>query len=507
MSDISMESAVNRTLELDLMTAQQVHEIRVVTGNRAITGEEFFQTATNRDFLTPYQVERLMREETTGYFYGDYKVLYFVGAGTFGRVFRAAHRITGDVVALKVLRQKYSDDPEAAAEFVREGELGKKLQHPNIVAIREVYASQAENFFVMEFVEGSNLREFLRIRGRLKPVEALQMTLGIARGLEFASKFGVTHRDMRMSNVLVSSKREAKLLDFGLAAMDREGNDDLSSRTVDYATLENSTGAPRDDRRSDIFFTGAILYQLLTGESAYEESRGRGQRADPDRFRKMVPIHQKLPDLPVAAETVVQRAMSLDPSKRYQTPSALAEDIQRAIDRLDLTQRGGSGDDTLLESDADATFDSPVQPESQHEEKLRGTLFVVESDPEFQNLFRSGFRKNHWNVILTSDPQRAVDRIRQNPAKVACVLFSTYRLGRDVFDAFNGLKDEMATEEIPAILLLAAKHTEWKDDLTPAPHRVVLTMPVGFRALRGAAEYLYEKFPPLDDDVEESTFS
>ncbi|MDO4559147.1 MAG: serine/threonine-protein kinase, partial [Planctomycetia bacterium] len=384
MSDISMETAVNRVLELGLMTAQQVHEIRMMAGSRAMSGEDFLQAATRRDFLTPYQVDRLSRDETSGYFYGDYRVLYFVGAGTFGRVFRAAHRITGEVVALKILRQKYCDDPEAAARFVREGELGRKLQHPNIVAIRDVCSTKTERYFVMEFVEGSNLREFLKIRERLEPMEALRMVYGIASGLECAARFGVTHRDLRMSNVLVSSKGDAKLLDFGLAAMDREGNDDPASRTVDYAALENSTGAPRDDRRSDIFFAGAILYHLIAGESAYEEAKGRGQRPDPDRFLHMVPIRQRIPELPIAVESVIQRAMALDPTKRYQTPGQLADDIRQLLERL---EKASQVDESSAEfAQIREAIDQPLFREK--EETIRGTLLVAESDPEFQNLFR-----------------------------------------------------------------------------------------------------------------------
>ena len=505
MSDISMEAAVNRVLELGLMTAQQIHELRVMAGGRAMSGEDFLQAATRRDFLTPYQVERLSRGETSGYFYGDYKVLYFVGAGTFGRVFRAAHRISGDVVALKVLRQKYSDDPVAAAQFIREGELGKKLQHPNIVAIRDVCSTKTESYFVMEFIEGSNLREFLKIRERLEPVEALRMVLGIALGLECAAKFGITHRDMRMSNVLVSSKGEAKLLDFGLAVMDRDGNDDSTSRTVDYAALENSTGTPRDDRRSDIFFTGAILYQLLTGESAYTEAKGRNQRPDPDRFLHMVPIRERLADLPIAVETVVQRAMALDPARRYQTPGQLADDIRQVIDRL---ERASAVDESSPEfASIREAIDQPLQ-RREKEEEIRGTLLVAESDPEFQNLFREGFRRNRFQVILTSDPQRAVERVRQDPSKIACVLFSCHKLGRDAYKAFDGLKDEVGADSVPAILLLSEKQAEWKGKLILAPHRIVLMMPILFRALRGAVDYLVEKYPPVEEAVsEEATFS
>ena len=169
-------------------------------------------------------------ESRTGFFYGDYKVLYCVGAGTFARVFRAVHRKTGKMYAVKVLRSSLSNPKANDAKtgrsnkpvhraFRREGEFGMKLKHPNIVEIHEVYSHGVTHYIVMDFVEGRNLREFYRARRRFDPLEAADIMEGVMAGLNYALQQGITHRDLKMSNVLLSSDGEPKLVDFGLAGL------------------------------------------------------------------------------------------------------------------------------------------------------------------------------------------------------------------------------------------------------------------------------------------------
>src|SRR6218665_1389137 len=132
----------------------------------------------------------------------------------------------------------------------------------------------------MEFVEGGNLRDFLKIRGKLAPAEACRFALDIARGLEYALKFGIAHRDLKSTNVLMSSTGVAKLIDFGLAAdeslLNRAGTD--LQQALEYSTLEKGSGAPPNDPRSDLFFLGTILYEMVAGQEPYPRTRDREER-------------------------------------------------------------------------------------------------------------------------------------------------------------------------------------------------------------------------------------
>src|SRR5690606_1097542 len=160
-----------------------------------VDAEAMKQYLLRRELLTNYQLEKLLKGDRGGYYYGDYKVLYLVGKGTFARVYRAANRHTGEMRALKVLRSQLFKEKASRDQFIREGDMGKALRHPNIVSLLESVAEPHACYIVMEFVEGQNLREFLKRRGKFEPMEATRLATDICRGLDYAFQRGVTHRD------------------------------------------------------------------------------------------------------------------------------------------------------------------------------------------------------------------------------------------------------------------------------------------------------------------------
>ena len=138
MGQPTAEQIAQRAFDLGLLDERQLQEVWASFGSRNVPLQDFLQTLVRREFMTNYQVERLVKGERSGFFFGDYKVLYLVGSGTFARVYRAVHRETGKVVALKVLRNRYSENPAQSSLFVREGRVGCTLRHPNIVPIYDV---------------------------------------------------------------------------------------------------------------------------------------------------------------------------------------------------------------------------------------------------------------------------------------------------------------------------------------------------------------------------------
>ena len=268
MDQLSAEQIAQRAFDLDLLDDRSYREVGGEA--RHLDAVEFQQLLLRRELLTPYQMERLLRGDRSGFFFGQYKVLYQVGAGTFARVYRTVHRDTGQVMAAKVLRQRFSNEPEKRNRFDKEADVGRSLRHPNIVAIQEVGSDKSNHYIIMEFVEGQTLRDFLRIRKQLQPLAAVRLMIDIARGMDYAFRRGVFHRDMKASNVLVSSSGQAKLVDFGLAGIDPTLSDEAlagvdNPRTIDYVVLERATNVRKDDSRSDIFFIGAIFYHMLSG--------------------------------------------------------------------------------------------------------------------------------------------------------------------------------------------------------------------------------------------------
>ena len=319
------ELIANQALDLKLLTNQQLQTIWTDLGSPDVPPDDFFQTCVRRGILTNYQVELLSANKRSGYFHGDYKILYMVGAGTFARVFRAAHRETNEIMAVKVLRRRHIGK-DHASQFAREGELGLNLRHPNVVAVHLVSSKDESPFLVMEFVEGYTLKEFVRLRRRIDPVEATRVMADIARGLTYAHQQGLAHRDLKMTNVLISSRGQAKLADFGLASLSDELSAEMiadmdipNTRTVDYAALERATGVRGDDTRNDLFFLGCIYYNMLTGKWPLPEARDKLHRLSRTRFEEIESLHEILPERAAArVSLIVNRAMMLDPDRRYQ---------------------------------------------------------------------------------------------------------------------------------------------------------------------------------------------
>ena len=280
-----------RALKLGLLTNAQLEEAREEAGAKNPDPQVLVRVLERKGYLTPFQSGKLLKGDPDGYFLGGYRLLYRIASGSFGRVYRAEDPNTGRIVAVKVLRKRWSEDPKTVELFYREAKLGISLRQPNIVEILTINQDPAskQHYIVMEFVEGGNLREFLQIRKRVPVAEALHLIEEATKGLVYAFARGVTHRDMKLTNVLISSQGVAKLVDFGLAQVsgnqfgrpvnNEDGDADAVDRTVDYAGLERATGAAPGDTRSDIYFLGCTLYELLTGRSPLEMTKDRAPRA------------------------------------------------------------------------------------------------------------------------------------------------------------------------------------------------------------------------------------
>ncbi len=498
MPELTSEQLAQRALDLNLLDDRQLQEVWSGFGRRNVPVQEFIQVLLRRELMTNFQLERLLKGERAGFFYGDYKVLYLVAGGTFARVYRAAHKETGVMRALKVLRKRYSDDPQQTEHFCREGMVGMTLRHPNIVPIYEVYSKGLTHFLVMEFIEGHNLREFLRIRKRLVPVEATRLAVDMAAALKHALDHGVCHRDMKLTNVLISSRGQAKLVDFGLASTDANLTDEslgerINARTIDYAGLERATGVRKDDLRSDIYFLGVMYYHMLLGRSPLAETRDRIARLSRSRYTDVVPIHQADPTVPRVVAAVVNKAMHLDPDRRYQTPGELLTDLQEALERLNRGEHEAASP-VEFESAVPAVWTPPSLSALSSSKPSRSVMFV-ESNQRFQDLLRTAFKKVGYRVLVTSDPQRALARFEEEKLPAAAIVFSASQLGEAAVEAFRTFAAGERTRELPAILLAEGNHAELADRLKSelAEHRQLLSLPIKTTHLQQVLDRLLEQ--------------
>lgn len=473
---MTAENLAQRALDVNVLTEADLRSVWGELGTRNVELEQFQQVLVRRGLLTNYQIDRLLEGFRSGFYYGDYKILYGVGAGTFARVYRATHRITNELFAVKVLRKRHSTNPKEAELFRREGELGASLKHNNIVAIHEVFSKGGVHYIVMDFVEGHNLRDFFKVRGKFELKEAAHIVDGMLSGLNYAFQQGVTHRDLKMSNIIVSSGGEAKLVDFGLAGLGGTDADDVSDgmnpRTIDYAGLERATNVRRDDTRSDIFFTGCIFYQLLSGRPALAETRDRMQRLSKSRYQDIPPIVKLMPELPLTLARVVSKSLEFDPQRRYQTPGEMLTDLKLAMKRID---EGAA--------EAATASEKTESLEGHDEQGNQRKLMIVESDVKMQDVFRKLFKKRGYRVLVTSDPERLFERFYADQQTAHVLLLSTGNLGRGALDAFNRLGSEPRTKDVPAVLLLGDQHGAWQAEAQLDKHHAVVSMPIKSRAL------------------------
>lgn len=463
MLDLTAEQFAQRAFDLNLVDARQLESVWSQLGTHNVPSAEFLKILVRREMLTNFQVERLLKGEKTGFFYGDYKVLYLVGVGSFARVYRAVHKDTGNVVAIKVLRKRWAEDLMELQRFLREGRMGIQLRHPNIVPIFEVHSVRRDHFLVMAFVEGQSLREFVKLRGKVSPLEASEIIAGVMSGLSYAANKGITHRDLKLSNVLISSSGQPQLVDFGLAGGADGDRSASSARSIDYAGLEKLSGVPKDDPRSDIYFAGCMYYHLITGKPPLTESKDKFQRMNMSRFREVKPIRELEPEIPAVVENIIEKAMQLSVSSRYARPVDMSVDLQRAMDALrTAAQHGDTAGSSLSLSTQRGSY-----------------VLLVESHQPVQDAFRNALKKYDYQVLVMEDPDRAWQRVMDSPESVGCAVVSTGSLGRGAIQLYKNLRTYPRTSEIPTVLLLGKSHESLRGRLKlPADRHRVLSMPV-----------------------------
>src|SRR5580692_4404827 len=236
------------------------------------------------------------------------EIIRLLGKGGMGAVYQARQPTLDRMVALKVLPAHGSSDPGFAERFTREARALAKLSHPNIVALHEFGQAGNLHYFIMEFVDGVNLRQLQR-SGRLSPREALEIVPQVCDALQYAHDQGVVHRDIKPENVLVDRHGRVKIADFGLAKMLNQDAGKLRLTgegqmmgTPHYMSPEQVEHPGEVDHRADIYSLGVVFYEMLTGELPL----GRF----PPPSRKVL--------IDVRLDDVVLRALEKEPERRYQ---------------------------------------------------------------------------------------------------------------------------------------------------------------------------------------------
>jgi eukaryotic-like serine/threonine-protein kinase len=290
---------------------------------------------------------------------GPYEILSAIGAGGMGEVYRARDTRLDRVVAIKVLPAHLADDPERRERFEREARTIASLNHPHICVLHDIGRQDGIDFLVMEYLEGETLAQRL-VKGPLPLEQGLQYAIEIADALDKAHRKGVTHRDLKPGNIMLT-KSGTKLLDFGLAKLRRDAapatplsqlptasvKEAVTAQgtilgTLHYMAPEQVEGEVEEiDARTDIFAFGTVVYEMATGKKAFD---GKSQASVIARILDSDPpsMISLQPMTPPQLDRVVKRCLAKEPEQRWQTATDLCEGL-RWIAESGMTQ-GGAAD-------------------------------------------------------------------------------------------------------------------------------------------------------------------
>lgn len=260
---------------------------------------------------------------------GRYELLKLIGSGGMANVFEAKDLLEDKIVAIKVLKEEYLTNDEFVRRFRNESKVIAVLDHPNIVKVYDVNFTGAEQYIVMEYIDGITLKQYITHQGHLRWKNSVHFVTQILRALSHAHERGVIHRDIKSQNIMLLRDGTIKVMDFGIARFAREDirtMDDKAIGSVHYISPEQACGEESDEK-SDIYSVGVLLYEMLTGRVPFDGETPE-QVAMKHIHQKPIPISKLQPDVPTGLCEIVEKAMQKDKNLRYRS----AAEMLAAID-------------------------------------------------------------------------------------------------------------------------------------------------------------------------------
>ena len=259
-----------------------------------------------------------------------YEILEKVGTGGMADVYKSKDHTLNRFVAVKVLKQEFSENANFVSKFRVEAQAAAGLMHPNIVNVYDVGEEKGIYYIVMELVDGITLKNYISKRGRLGYKEAVTIALQVSMGLEAAHRNHIIHRDIKPQNIIISRDGKVKVTDFGIAKA--ATSDTITSNvmgSVHYTSPEQARGGFSDEK-SDVYSLGVTLYEMLTGEVPFD---GENTVAIAIRhIQEPMPSPKELnPDIPRSVDQIVLKCCEKSPDRRYQNMQDLAADLKKSI--------------------------------------------------------------------------------------------------------------------------------------------------------------------------------
>jgi serine/threonine-protein kinase len=323
-------------------------DLKSTAGGDALADVEFVaKKLVDANLLTRWQSERLMEGRHKGFFLKKYKLLEEIGRGGMSTVYLAEHTLMQRSVAIKILPKNRVEDSSYLARFQREALAAAQLDHKNIVRVYDIDNQENVHFIVMEYIEGRDLQQIVKVEGPLDYIPAADYIRQAAEGFAHAHKAGMIHRDVKPANLLVDRKSVVKVLDLGLARFAEEDKASLTVAfdenvlgTADYLAPEQAIDSHGVDNRADIYGLGCSLYFLLTGHPPFPEGT-LPQRLMMHQKQMPPSIRDERADAPIELVEICMKMIAKKPDQRYQTMG----DVARALNSWLATKGKGKAEE------------------------------------------------------------------------------------------------------------------------------------------------------------------
>lgn len=414
---------------------------------------------------------------------GRYEVQEIIGVGGMSVVYKAYDNLDDRIVAVKILKDEYSNDADFVRRFKNESKAIAVLSHPNIVKVYDVSFGEKVQYIVMEYVDGITLKEYIQKQHIITWNDAVFFTTQILRALQHAHDKGIVHRDIKPQNIILLPNGNIKVTDFGIARFSRTETKTLTENaigSVHYISPEQAKGEFTDER-ADIYSVGVVLYEMLAGKVPFDADSAVSValmqlQKEP---KKLTEIN---PNIPLGIEQICFHAMQKNPDERYQTATEMLLDIEEVIRNPQATF------DYTYFVDKEPTkyvFKEDLSPKTEEEDEYEEEDAVADYDP------------NHKKKVITAVVVGVVLLIA---AIVGIVLFMTQGVNTKTHQLENFVGqsyDDLASSDEYDYVFVA--EYEKTDEYNPGT--VISQMPeAGEKVISGSTVTLY--VAASNDDIE-----
>lgn len=325
-----------------------------------------------------------------------YEIIEEIGNGGMAQVYKARCRLLNRFVAIKILRTEFVKDDEFLSRFNTEAQAAAALSHQNIVSIYDVGREEDIEYIVMEYVEGSTLKDYIKENKLLSWQQAIEFTIQICRALNCAHKNGIVHRDIKPQNIILTSEGVLKVTDFGIARAATASSVTITGNTmgsVHYLSPEQAKGG-YTDAKSDIYSLGIVMYEMVTGRLPFEGENPVSIAIKQIQEKPVSPKEYNLA-VPLAVENIILKAMNKDQGMRYQAANDMLKDLEIAKVNPDISLISASPSDT------DMTKKIPVIKDEAPAEVTKPEKQAERPSKEVKTMKKSEKKAIIWAIVTS----------------------------------------------------------------------------------------------------------